>query len=56
MLIPGHLIDRITNHKPSGVTDHVYNKYHYLKEKREALRSWAARLSDIVGYTKVIRR
>jgi len=37
MLVPGHLIDRIMNHKPAGITDRVYNKYDYLKEKREAL-------------------
>lgn len=42
MLIPGHLIDRITNHKPVGITDPVYNKYDYLKEKQEALNAWGA--------------
>jgi integrase len=44
MLVPGHLIDRITNHEPTGITDRVYNKYDYLKEKREALHAWGARL------------
>ena len=49
MLVPGHLIDRITNHKPTGITDRVYNKYDYLKEKQEALNAWGARLARIAG-------
>jgi integrase len=49
MLVPGHLIDRITNHKPTGITDRVYNRYDYLKEKQEALNTWGARLSRIVS-------
>ncbi len=59
MLIPGHLIDRITNHKPTGITDRVYNKYDYLREKQEALNAWGARLSrivtnlELVGTTKI---
>jgi integrase len=49
MLVPGHLIDRITNHKPTGITDRVYNKYDYLKEKQEALSAWGIRLSRMVS-------
>jgi len=49
MLVPGHLIDRITNHKPAGITDRVYNKYDYLKEKQEALNGWGARLSRLAS-------
>ncbi len=55
MLIPGHLIDRITNHKPTGITDRVYNKYDYLKEKQEALNAWGARLSRIVSELELVQ-
>jgi integrase len=54
MLVPGHLIDRITNHKPTGITDRVYNKYDYLKEKQEALNAWGARLSRIVSNLELV--
>jgi len=55
MLVPGHLIDRITNHKPTGITDRVYNKYDYLKEKREALNAWGARLARIVSGLELVK-
>jgi integrase len=55
MLVPGHLIDRITNHKPSGITDRVYNKYDYLKEKREALHAWGVRLLRIVSGLELVK-
>src|SRR6266496_2183217 len=54
MLVPGHLIDRIINHKPSGITDRVYNKYDYLKEKREALDAWGARVARIVSGLELV--
>ena len=54
MLVPGHLIDKITNHKPTGITDRVYNKYDYLKEKQEALNAWGARLSRIVSDLELV--
>jgi integrase len=53
--VPGHLIDRITNHKPSGITDRVYNKYDYLKEKREALSAFGARLVRIVSDLEIVK-
>lgn len=56
MLVPGHLIDRITNHKPTGITDRVYNKYDYLKEKREALESWGARVAKIVSGLELVAK
>jgi len=54
MLVPGHLIDRIINHKPSGITDRVYNKYDYLKEKREALDAWGALVARIVSGLELV--
>lgn len=55
MLVPGHLIDRITNHKPAGITDRVYNKYDYLKEKREALIAFGTRLMRIVSDLEIVK-
>jgi integrase len=55
MLVPGHLIDRITNHKPAGITDRVYNKYDYLKEKREALNDFGARLVRVVSDLEIVK-
>jgi len=55
MLVPGHLIDRITNHKPTGITDRVYSKYDYLKEKQEALNAWGIRLSRIVSGFELLK-
>jgi integrase len=55
MLIPGHLIDRITNHKPVGITDRVYNKYDYLKEKQEALNAWGSRLARLVSGFELVK-
>jgi len=54
MQIPGHLIDRIMNHKLTGITDRVYNRYEYLKEKQEALKAWGARLSRIASDLMVV--
>jgi integrase len=55
MLVPGHLIDRITNHKPTGITDRVYNKYDYFREKQDALNAWGSRLSRIVNDLELVK-
>ena len=55
MLVPGHIIERIANHKPVGITNRVYNKYDYLKEKQEALNSWGTRLSVIVSDLELVK-
>jgi hypothetical protein len=41
----------ILNHSPQsrGVTDAVYNRYAYDKEKREALAAWEARMQSIIA-------
>ncbi len=54
MLVPSNLIDRIINHKPYGITDRVYNKYEYLKEKREALDAWGATVARIVSGLELV--
>jgi integrase len=56
MLVPGHLIDRITNHKPTGITDRVYNKYDYLREKRDALFAWGSKLAQLVSGLQVVSK
>jgi hypothetical protein len=41
------LVDRVLNHTEPGVGS-VYDRYEYLREKRQALEAWAARLEEIV--------
>ena len=54
MQVPGHVVDRITNHKAVGITDRVYNQYDYLKEKREALDAWGAKVARIVSGLELV--
>lgn len=49
--VPLHVRSLVLNHSPQsrGVTDAVYNRYAYDKEKREALAAWERRLARILG-------
>ena len=49
--IPLHVRKLVLNHSPRSrdVTDTVYNRYAYDKEKREALTGWEAHLSRIIS-------
>lgn len=49
--LPVHVRSLILNHSPQsrGVTDAVYNRYAYDKEKREALAAWETRLQAIMA-------
>lgn len=49
--LPTHVRSLILNHSPEsrGVTDVVYNRYAYDREKRDALMQWEVRLAEIVG-------
>lgn len=49
--IPLHVRSLVLNHSPQsrGVTDAVYNRYAYDKEKREALTAWEAELKRLVA-------
>lgn len=51
--LPVHVRSLVLNHSPMsrGVTDAVYNRYAYDKEKREALMAWEARLSGLIRET-----
>lgn len=51
--LPLHVRSLVFNHSPSsrGVTDAVYNRYAYDKEKREALATWEASLADLLKDT-----
>jgi integrase len=44
----------VLNHAPRSrdVTETVYNRYAYDKEKRDALTSWEKRLLELIGQTK----
>jgi hypothetical protein len=41
------VVDRLLNHTEPGVGS-VYDRYEYLREKRQALEAWAARLGEII--------
>jgi integrase len=49
--VPVHVRSLVLNHSPQsrGITDAVYNRYAYDKEKRDALAQWEVRLRSIVG-------
>jgi len=51
MGLPVHIRALVLNHSPQtrGVTDAVYNRYAYDKEKRQALGKWEGRLHEILG-------
>lgn len=51
--VPLHVRSLVLNHSPQsrGVTDAVYNRYAYDKEKREALALWEAELEKLTGRT-----
>jgi integrase len=49
--LPVHVRSLVLNHSPMsrGITEAVYNRYAYDKEKREALSAWEAQLSAIIS-------
>ncbi|MDH5179494.1 MAG: tyrosine-type recombinase/integrase [Gammaproteobacteria bacterium] len=48
--IPKEIRDRVQDHNlKRDVTDKHYNRYDYLKEKREALKTWESKLKDIMA-------
>jgi integrase len=50
--VPPHVIGHVLNHRAvtqSSVTDQVYNRYTYDREKREALEKWSANLAALVS-------
>ena len=48
--MPLHVRSLVLNHSPQsrGITDAVYNRYAYDKEKREALLLWETSLQALV--------
>lgn len=48
--LPVHVRSLVLNHSPMsrGITDAVYNRYAYDKEKREALGAWEKHLSSLL--------
>jgi len=51
MGLPAHVRSLVLNHSPQtrGVTEAVYNRYAYDKEKRQALGKWEERLRVILA-------
>lgn len=49
--LPVHVRSLVLNHSPMsrGITDAVYNRYAYDKEKREALHAWETRLAAVIA-------
>lgn len=49
--LPVHIRSLILNHSPQsrGITDAVYNRYAYDREKREALELWEKRLQSLIA-------
>jgi hypothetical protein len=41
------VVDRVLNHVEPGI-GRVYDRYDYLREKRQALETWASCLEEIV--------
>lgn len=56
MEVPGFVIALILNHALPGITNKVYNRYDYLKEKRDALNRWGLRVHQIVTGMKLADR
>ena len=46
--VPEIVAERVINHAPVGLNK-VYDRYEYLKEKKDALDKWARRLSDLTS-------
>ncbi|MDX2275405.1 MAG: tyrosine-type recombinase/integrase [Hyphomonadaceae bacterium] len=51
--VVGHVLNHVSATKAS-ITSRVYARYDYMKEKREALELWGARLSAIVNSANVV--
>lgn len=49
--LPTHVRSLVLNHSAMArsITDAVYNRYAYDKEKREALMAWEARLQALIS-------
>lgn len=46
--VESHVAERVLNHKQPKIAG-TYDKYEYLRDKREALDSWAAHLANLAG-------
>ncbi|EGT3589762.1 integrase [Proteus mirabilis] len=47
MEISSKLRDIVQNHKRPGVSQKHYDRYDYLREKRETLDAWCEKLSSL---------
>lgn len=53
MGISSEMRDRLQNHKKPGVSTRHYDRYDYLREKREIIEQWESRLIDLHGENKL---
>ncbi len=55
--IPLHVRSLVLNHSPQsrGVTEAVYNRYAYDKEKREALTAWETEMRGLTSKPPLFR-
>lgn len=54
--VPPHIIEAVLNHKSgivSGVAS-IYNRHAYVNEKREALQTWADRVTELTAREKTV--
>jgi integrase len=54
LAVPPHVIGHVLNHRAvtqGSITDQVYNRYSYDREKRDALEKWSASLAAILEGT-----
>ena len=47
MGVSSEMRDRLQNHKKPGVSSKHYDRYDYLREKREIIEQWEARLKSL---------
>ena len=50
--IPLFMAEKVLNHVAPGVAGKVYDKYNYLKEKKNALSRWGRKLEAVIAGEK----
>ena len=53
--IPPHVIKKILNHSEKQDITHIYNRYTYITEKREALQKWADYLYEVISRPEQVK-
>jgi integrase len=53
MNIQSHVVQRVAGHSVGNRVQQTYNRYEYLKEKREALEDWADEIQKLISPSKI---